>query len=278
MAAVSLPLVRRTQRRLQTQRLGRPMEGHASLGSTNTRASQWAADGAAEGSTVIAEQQTAGRGRHGRRWTARAGQNLTFSVVLRPGDAHADRDALPPARFGLLALAAGVAVCEVVAEAVAEAVAPPAPSLKWPNDVLLNGRKCCGILLESSTGTRPGPVIVGVGLNVNQDDFSSVPGDGLAATSLLLETGRSLDRAPLLATLLERLEARYLSLFVDGGASVRDTCERRLSQRGRRVTLRLPGSGERLEGTARGLAADGALRLETAAGERTVHAGEVTTR
>ena len=275
----ALPLVRATRERLRTRQLGRPMEGHAVLGSTNERALAWAAAGTAEGSTVVAEHQTAGRGRHGRRWAAQSGRNLTFSVVLRPaesmpwrlGPAHA---AFPAHRLGLLALAAGLAVCEAVAGAV------PAPVLKWPNDVLLNGQKCCGILLETtSAGTALGPVVLGVGLNVNQRTFRSVPAGRTPPTSLALAAGRPLERAPLLAQLLGRLEARYLSLFEDGGRAVRRACEERLAGLGEPATLRsATGAGHRLEGTVLGLAADGALRLQTAEGERTAHAGEVTTR
>ncbi|MDX1531042.1 MAG: biotin--[acetyl-CoA-carboxylase] ligase, partial [Rhodothermales bacterium] len=189
-----LPLLADLQPLLRTCRFGRPARGFRSLPSTNAEALTWAADGAAEGALVVAEAQTAGRGRLGRTWEAAPGRNLLVSLVLRP--------ALPPERLGLVPLAAGLAV----AEAVEAAVPPLCPRLKWPNDLLLGGRKACGVLLEGRTGGRaPSAVALGIGLNVNQTAFP----DALAerATSLHLEAGRPVERAALLAALLERLEA-----------------------------------------------------------------------
>lgn len=260
------------------------MEAHRVLGSTNERALEWAAAGAPEGSTVVAEHQTAGRGRHGRRWTSQAGQNLTFSVVLHPAEAPAAPSSMPLSHLGLLALAGGLAVCETVS-AVMPASAPQLkPQIKWPNDVLIEDRKCCGILLESSfAGTRSGPVVLGVGLNVNQCAFSEVSSAGLPPTSLARAAGHPVERAPLLARLLQHLEARYSSLFVDGGDAVRQACEEHLTSLGEPVTLHPAGLDDPeapplLEGTLLGLADDGALRLQTTDGERTVYAGDVTTQ
>ncbi|PSQ79183.1 MAG: biotin--[acetyl-CoA-carboxylase] ligase [Bacteroidetes bacterium QH_8_67_23] len=280
-SASASALARAAQEHLRTRRLGRPMEGHARLGSTNERALAWAAHGAPEGAVVTAEHQTAGRGRHGRRWRAKPGQNLTFSVVLHPAAPSTDRQALSPARFGLLGLAGGLAVCE----AVAETVAPPAPALKWPNDVLVDGNKCCGLLLETASAAdhAPGPVVVlGVGLNVNQRAFPGVTSERephrAPPTSLARVAGRPVERAPLLAQILRRLEARYQSLFDDAGRSVRAACEARLTALGERVTVERPRSGERLDGVFLGLAPDGAMRLRLPGGaEHVLHAGDVTT-
>ena len=197
---MSLPLVDDVQPLLKTDAFGRAIRGHASVDSTNTKAAQWAREGAAHGSVVLTEYQTAGRGRQGRRWEAEPGQNLMFSVVLRPP--------LPPDRLGLLPLAAGLAV----AEAVDPFIAPVTASVKWPNDVLVEGRKTCGMLLETSFSGRaavidaPAFVVLGIGLNVNQVDFPDALAD--TATSLRLITGRLVPRAPLLARLLRRLEDR----------------------------------------------------------------------
>jgi BirA family biotin operon repressor/biotin-[acetyl-CoA-carboxylase] ligase len=256
------------------------MEGHERLGSTNERALAWAADGAPEGATVAAEEQTAGRGRHGRRWHAQPGRNLTFSVVLRPAAASADREALPPARFGLLGPTAGLAVCEAIAEMLAETVAAPAPALKWPNDVLIEGAKCGGLLLETA-GTA---VVLGVGVNVNQQTFPDVASENdansTAPTSLAQAAGRRVERAPLLAQILRRFEARYESLFEDAGRrAVRAACEARLGALGERVTVERFRADERVEGIFLGLAPDGAMRLRSPGGaEHVFHAGDVTMR
>lgn len=256
---------------LATRRFGRPLRGYARVTSTNTLAATWAAEdapsGAPEGSVVLAEFQTAGRGRLGRLWEATAGLNLMFSLVLRPR--------LPVERLGLITLAAGVAVAEVLAEVAA----PLRPAIKWPNDILLEGQKCCGMLLEAAmqagTAARPASVILGIGLNVNQDTFP--PALAHTATSLLLATGRPVPRAPLLARLLEALETRYDSLFEDDGAAVRAAYADRMAGLHRPAALRLTGTDRFIRGTVAGISASGALLLRTDAGLQAFHAGEVTT-
>lgn len=262
-----IPLATDTETFLGTRRIGRPIRGYASTTSTNAVAAQWAAEGAEEGSAVVAEYQTAGRGRLGRTWTAQAGQNLTFSLVLRP--------ALPPGRLGLVTLAGAVAV----AEALDAFVAPLTPAIKWPNDLLLHGRKCCGMLLESvfsGDSTSPPTVVLGIGLNVNQDAFAPEMED--RTTSLLLETGRPLPRAPLFARILLEIENAYFSLFEDDGTRVRRAYETRLLGLGQPITLHLTEGSARACGIVRGITPEGALRLQTAAGLQTFHAGEVTTQ
>ena len=272
MTHATLPLLDTLRPLLRTKRFGRDAEGYRAIDSTNTRALAWAAEGAAEGSLVVAERQTAGRGRHGRAWRAGAGKNLTCSLVLRPR--------LAPERLGLVTLAAGVAV----AEAVRAFAAPLVPAIKWPNDVLLNGRKCCGMLLESSVAgharDRPAAVILGIGLNVNQNAFpDSLTADAAhLPTSLLMETGRLVPRIALLAELLRVLEGRYQSLFEDGGRAVQRAYVERLTGLGETVTLRFAGTERHIEGRIDGVSATGALRLQTADGLRTLHAGEVTSR
>lgn len=266
-SAEGLPLVDATRERLQTQRFGRSMRGYESVDSTNARAAAWAENGAPEGSVVVTEYQTAGRGRHGRNWTADAGKNLLFSVALRP--------ALPADRLGLITLCGGVAVAETI-----EGVAPLRATIKWPNDVLLRGRKCCGMLLESSfSGRREGApdfVVLGIGLNVNQDRFPSEIAD--RATSIKQAAHRPIERAPLFAELLLNLECRYKSLTEDDGAAVRTAYEERLNDQGRTVTLRFTGREQQIRGTVRGITDDGALRLDTPSGPEIVRAGEVTSR
>lgn len=262
---MGLTLVDTVQEALETDRFGHPIRGFESVGSTNTRAAAWAEEGAAEGSVVVTEYQSEGRGRHGRTWDAPKGQNLMFSVVLRPS--------LPPDRFGLITVAASVAV----AEAVEAFVEPHRPTLKWPNDVLLEGRKTCGMLLESSlSGTDETVVVLGVGLNVNQTAFPEALAD--SATSLRLTTGRTVPRSPLFARLLHTLERRYTAIQRGADAAVRAAFEEHLTTRGEQTTLRFTGTDRTVTGTVQGITKTGALRLDTPDGPRTLHAGEVTSQ
>jgi BirA family transcriptional regulator, biotin operon repressor / biotin---[acetyl-CoA-carboxylase] ligase len=145
-----------------------------------------------EGAVAVADEQTEGRGRLGREWHAPAGTSLLVSVLLRPD--------VEPARLPELSLVAGRACAEAIAEA-----AGVETDVKFPNDVLVQGRKVAGILAEASEGR----VVLGVGVNVSQE-AGELPADARTpATSLLLETGREIDRAELLVALLARLERRY---------------------------------------------------------------------
>lgn len=261
-----LALVEDVQNCLSTGRFGQPMRGFEELGSTNTKAAAWADDGAPEGAVVLTEYQTTGRGRHGRTWTADKGQNLLFSVVLRPG--------LVPDRLSLITVAAGVAV----AETIEQFVSPYRAGIEWPNDVLLEGQKTCGILPESSLAPPDGDtvVVLGVGLNVNQTDFPDALVD--SATSLRLTTGRLVPRAELLTQLLTALERRYDAVLNDQAGAIRTAFEERLSSLHEQTALRVPDADRTLSGTVEGITDTGALCLRTADGTRTVHAGDVTTR
>jgi BirA family biotin operon repressor/biotin-[acetyl-CoA-carboxylase] ligase len=145
-----------------------------------------------EGAVAVADEQTEGRGRLGRRWLAPAGTSLLVSILLRPQ--------VNPARLPELSLVAGRACAEAIAD-----VADLEPEVKFPNDVLFGGRKVAGILAEASEGR----VVLGVGINVTQQP-GELPADARTpATSLGIETGRMIDRAELLVALLDRLERRY---------------------------------------------------------------------
>ena len=228
-----------------------------------TEAAAWAALGAPHGSIVVAGEQTAGRGRHGRAWTAAPGESLLVSVVLRP--------ALPPERLALVGLAAGLAAAEAADTFGAEA------RLKWPNDVLAPGAdgrpaKLAGVLAEASwTGPDPA-VVLGLGLNVRQAAFP----DGLPATSIRIATGRDIERLAPLGPFLERLAVR-LAEAEQAPDALLAAVEARLVGVGEARAVRFPGTDRPpVVGAVLGLAPDGALRLATSAGERTVHAGEVT--
>jgi BirA family transcriptional regulator, biotin operon repressor / biotin---[acetyl-CoA-carboxylase] ligase len=169
-------------------RLGRPYTHVATCTSTQTLVS---AD-ATEGTLVAAEVQTAGRGRLGRRWEAPAGTSLLFSLALTP--------TLPPDRLPELTLLAARSAAEAIA-----AVTGLEPVIKYPNDVLIGGRKVAGVLGEA----RDGRVILGVGINVNVPAGRLPRVTDTPPTSLVLERGEAVDRGELLAGLLEALERRY---------------------------------------------------------------------
>ena len=230
--------------------------------STNRVAMEMAESGAKHGTVVVADSQTAGRGRMGRRWVSPAGKNLYVSLLLRPS--------VPTVDAPSLALVAGVALADAV-----EAVGVPS-ALKWPNDLYCGGRKAAGILAEMASdpdGVRH--VVIGVGLNVNvvEDDF---PEDLRGtATSLRICAGRTFRRVDVLARLLDAFGARYAEFIGGGFASLRDGWDRRDFLRGRRVLLRRQG-GEGW-GTADGLDTFGALRFLPDAGPaiELVHSGEI---
>ncbi len=181
-------------KKLRSKVFGQAVHYYQRLESTNSMA-RILADQSNEGTIVIAEEQTAGRGRRGRSWISESGENLTFSVILKP------HIGLP--HLGIVSLYA----CLSVAEAI-ESITGKRPEVKWPNDVLVDGMKCCGILSESiiDGGTKT-TIITGIGLNVNQSAF---PGELThSATSLLLAASTRFDRADVLVAILERMEKWY---------------------------------------------------------------------
>jgi BirA family biotin operon repressor/biotin-[acetyl-CoA-carboxylase] ligase len=205
-----------------------------------------------EGAVATTDHQTAGRGRAGRTWDDTPGAALLVSVLLRPP---------ATAAVAQLSLVCALAVAETVEASIGRRAA-----VKWPNDVLVEGRKVAGILLEG----REGAVACGIGLNVNQAETELPREPRAPAASLRTLTARDHDRARLLATLLERLEARYDAWLAEGLAPLLPELERRDALRGSAVTV-----GE-VGGTADGIAADGRLRLRSADGAETlVASGEV---
>jgi BirA family transcriptional regulator, biotin operon repressor / biotin---[acetyl-CoA-carboxylase] ligase len=220
------------------------------LESTQETAGAMAASGAHHGEVVIAERQSAGRGRLGRRWHSPPGVNFYGTFILRPD--------LPVAQAAILSLTAGVAVAEAM-----ESVAPGVVALKWPNDVWLGGRKAGGIIAEAITDSRQrlACVLLGIGINLNLAQ-EQIPEDLRdKATSVLVATGKTCDRANLAAELFSRLDTRYMETLGGGFAVVRPLWERYSALTGRRVTV-VEGQS-RLEGTVLGIAPDGALLLES---------------
>lgn len=242
---------------------GAPLESHASIGSTNDEAFRRAAEGAPEGLIVLAEEQTAGRGRQGRAWWDAPGSSLLFSALLRPR--------IPLPQFPLLALAMACAVAEAGEEATGAPLA-----VKWPNDVLHAGRKLCGVLAESraagasraagsTQASAPASaeplLVIGTGVNVNQLDDDFPPELRGRATSLRIASGGGrLEPTAILALVVRRFE-RYLGLAAqDGGAgALWAAATPRLPARGTRLAV--ASGGVLLEGIVEGITETGALRL-----------------
>ncbi len=237
----------------------------AEVDSTQRVARELAREGAPEGTVVVTERQTAGRGRLGRQWHSPAGVNLYCSLVLRP--------ALAPGAVPQIALVAGAAVAAAVEEATGLR-----PAIKWPNDVLLGGRKVAGILTEmDSEMERVHHVIAGIGVNLNAPRTAFPPELRGKAGSLRLATGRRVDRAAFTGRLLAALEARYGRFVAKGFGSVRAEWESYSCLTGREV--RVAAADGELAGRVLGLDDDGALRLARAGGGVVrVVAGEVTVR
>jgi BirA family biotin operon repressor/biotin-[acetyl-CoA-carboxylase] ligase len=228
--------------------------------STNNDALEAARSGAPHGSVYFADEQRAGRGRGDHAWHSAAGQGLYVSVLLRPR--------LPASRLPLLPLAAGLAAVEAV-----RSVTGLILDLRWPNDLLIGGRKTGGILVEAKTeGNSAAFAVVGIGINVHQQAFN--PGLDTPATSLDIETGRTINRGPLLVSLLKSLEREALAL-TDPTAC--ETIPRRVEQAstwvsGRRVEVHGP---QACTGTTEGLEEHGFLLVRTAAGVVTVQTGGI---
>jgi BirA family biotin operon repressor/biotin-[acetyl-CoA-carboxylase] ligase len=246
---------------LQARRLKGPVHHFETLDSTNDLAKELAARGAPEGTVVVAEAQTGGRGRLGREWDSPPAVGLYVSLVLRP--------MLPPVDLPQITLTSAVAVVRAVRR-----VAGVAPGIKWPNDLLLNGKKLGGILTEMETESdRIRHVVVGLGLNVNNPEF---PAELAAtATSLTLATGGAFSRVHLLRAWLDEFDGLYDRFLRQGFAEILAEWKGLAVTLGRPVTVR-QGPRE-ISGLALDVAPDGALLLRIDGGEIVrVISGEIT--
>jgi BirA family biotin operon repressor/biotin-[acetyl-CoA-carboxylase] ligase len=246
-------------------RLGAPLLFFATVGSTNDVAAALAEEGR-EGAVVIADQQTAGRGRHGRRWYSPPGSGLYISVVLTPGPtgpSAADRAA------ALLTLAAGVALAEAV-----EATTGLAPDIKWPNDLMLGRRKLAGILAESAV-SESGALRVALGYGINVSTTAYPPELDARATSLESELGRPIERAALCAETLAALEARHGDLVAGRFDAILDAWRRRApSHQGARVAWSTPRGSQ--TGLTAGVDDRGALLVRVGDRVERIVAGEIS--
>ena len=232
------------------------------IGSTNSEAMRFAAEEAAEGSVFLAEEQLTGRGRGDHTWHSARSTGIYCSVILRP--------VLPPSDVLIFSLAAGLAVRAAVTEIAPHLVA----DLKWPNDLMLGGKKFCGILTEmNAEATRVRHLVVGIGMNVNQTKFPAELRE--IATSLRIQTGTEWSRVELCAALLKSLDREYRNLVGNAGARgaiLRQFEEAASSVRGRKVSVEENGG---LTGITEGLDERGFLRVRTADGVRPVVSGTV---
>ncbi len=233
-----------------------------SLPSTNTEAARQAQNGAPEGLSVVADEQTAGRGRLQRQWISPAGAGLYFSIVLRPR--------LDGSLWSLIPLMAALAVHDALIESCALNT-----DIKWPNDILFADRKLCGILAETIETSVGRAVIVGIGINLTNYAFPEALGD--SAISIEGAAGKAFEKAVILQSLIRALSDRYVVFQTADGREglIRDLSNRSTYAKGKRVSV--TSNDETFEGVTRGLESDGALRVETDAGEiRIVRAGDVT--
>jgi len=236
------------------------------IGSTNTTAMQAASEGAPEGTVFLAEQQTAGKGRGGHVWHSTDSAGIYCSVILRP--------VLPPSEVVILSLAAALAVQSAV-----QATDPQlAPDLKWPNDLLIDGKKFCGILTEmNAEATRVRHIVIGIGINVNHASFPTEL--QTIATSLRLASGKELSRVELCAALLKSLDREYRALLEKSDAResvLKRFQERSSSVRDRQVYVDAEDGG--YEGMTYGLDPRGFLQVRTLQGLRIVLSSSVHLR
>jgi BirA family transcriptional regulator, biotin operon repressor / biotin---[acetyl-CoA-carboxylase] ligase len=229
-----------------------------SLPSTNTELSRRASEGAAEGLAIVADEQTAGRGRLQRAWSSPKGAGLYFSVLLRP--------TIPQNCWPLITLMAALAV----GDALREAAGVPT-DIKWPNDLLSGERKICGILAESIDTPLGRAVILGIGINLTENAYP--PELANVATSVSEAMGRAPDREQILRALLEALSRWYSRL--DEPGQIIDAWSNRSSYAIGKL-VQVSNGDDVWQGTTYGIESDGALRLRTSSGEiKLVRAGDV---
>jgi BirA family biotin operon repressor/biotin-[acetyl-CoA-carboxylase] ligase len=258
--------LRETQRRLWP--LAQRVVFFNSIGSTNDIAMKLAAD-AEEGTVVVANEQTAGRGRYGRTWFSPPATGLYVSIVLKPPAADAEHDRV----ISLLTLASGVALADAI-----DTVAAIRAEIKWPNDLMVRGRKLAGILAErvshsKQDGRTQTPVILGYGINVGANAYPSELSD--RATDLQSEAGRIVDRAALCAETLVSVARRYQDLLAGRFDAILDAWRARApTSQGAHVSWNTPQGIK--TGVTAGIDDRGALLVQVAHGIERIVGGELT--
>jgi BirA family transcriptional regulator, biotin operon repressor / biotin---[acetyl-CoA-carboxylase] ligase len=234
---------------------------YESLASTNTEAARLALQGAEEGLSVVADEQTAGRGRLQRTWVSPKGAGLYFSILLRP--------TIPLNQWSLMTFMAALAVGDALHEAGGLQT-----DIKWPNDILAGERKICGILAETIETDAGRALVIGIGINLTRDAFPEELAE--RATSVAEITNRRPERETILAALLQAI-SRWYSLLqeADGSPKIVAAWVSRSSYAEGKL-VKVTNGDETLRGTTRGVEDDGALRLETESnGIRVIRSGDV---
>ncbi|MCI5641404.1 MAG: biotin--[acetyl-CoA-carboxylase] ligase [Lachnospiraceae bacterium] len=246
------------------------VECHDEIDSTNLRAKQLAELGEPEGMLVVADKQTAGRGRRGRGWTSEAGVGIYMSYILRPS--------LPPSKVSGVTLVTALAMCQAISQ-----VCGVQPLIKWPNDVILDGKKVCGILTEMSSEIQyVHYAVTGIGVNANQTEFAEDIREH--ATSIYLQTGKRVPRAELTAAFAKSFGEYYAVFERDGNLrSLVEEYDHILANRDKEVLV-YHGMVEDAKpediarGIARGINEDGSLLVEIDGTLQAVRSGEVSIR
>lgn len=253
---------REIQKDLHTSSLGRQIYHLRSSGSTNQVALELGRQGCPEGTLVVAEEQTAGKGRWQRSWFSPAGTGIWMSLVLRPP--------LAPYRVPQMTLVIGVSCAQAIYGRLGLR-----PGIKWPNDIVYGGRKLCGILVEMEAAAEQLHFLVaGIGINVNQEPADFPPGLRDTAASLRMIAGRPVERLPLVRRLLEALEENYRGYCRDGFEPVRQQWLEYQVTIGK--VVRVQAGAEEFTGEACGLDEDGSLLVRLDGGRvRRCIAGEV---
>ena len=248
---------------LKSARIGRNLVCFRETGSTNEAAFKLAEEGAEDGTVVVAETQRRGKGRLGRQWESPAGVNLYCSVILRPP--------ILPARAAQMTFLSSVAVARAIA-----AETSLRPFIKWPNDLLINGKKVAGLLNEMSAETeKVNFIVLGIGVNINMKREQFPGGLRHPATSLYLETGKPVNRADFTRALLEALDLLYGAYLEHGYGPVREEWLARCNFLGKQV--RISFQDNESTGKAKGIDEEGALLVERPDGKvERVLAGDVT--
>ncbi|MFD3446084.1 biotin--[acetyl-CoA-carboxylase] ligase [Microbacteriaceae bacterium 4G12] len=237
---------------LQTEFIGRNIHFEETVDSTQKIAARFVYEGAKEGTVIVAEEQTAGRGRLSRTWYSPKGTGIWMSIILRPE--------IPIQQAPQLTLLTAVSVAQAIEKCTGLSV-----GIKWPNDILIGGKKAVGILTELQAETdKINAVIIGIGINVNQQKEHFAPDIQNIATSLAMETGHPLNRAELMQVIFYQLEKLYKEYLANGFSVIKLLWESHAISIGKEITARTITNT--LTGIAKGITEDGVLMLEDKAG------------
>jgi BirA family biotin operon repressor/biotin-[acetyl-CoA-carboxylase] ligase len=249
------------KKNLKTKIFGKKVYSYRKVGSTNLLGFRLAETGAEEGTIIVADEQSKGKGRMGRSWYSPPGLGVWMSLILRPD--------IPPFKASGLSICAGLALAWTIQEMTGIEA-----KIKWPNDCLIDGKKVGGILLELSAELdRTNFVIVGIGVNVNHSPKDFPKNLAQTATSIRIKLGKEVSRLALLTSFLEKFEKIYLDFRKNGLSLHREMMKSFSSLLGRKVSLKF--GKEKIEGMAENIDDNGSLVIKTQKGEKVVRAGEV---